>query len=77
MEPTLKDWIYYLLKFDFIIKNTDVYKRLRDILYEKHEFDEITISKYIKNHQPLTCKEVVLNYKEYVREKKLNLILED
>jgi hypothetical protein len=75
MSINKRDWLYYLLNFQFITDDKGIYQRIRDMIYNGIDFDDVKIYKDIMFIKPISDKSEVYSFKEWARDKKINQIL--
>lgn len=76
IDSSKKQYIYYLLNFDFVLNDTNVYGFLRKLIYNGSDYDADKIYEIISRMKPLTDKEELLTLTQYIRNKKINDLLD-
>jgi len=76
LDNNKREYLYYLLNFEFIINNSNIYESLRKLLYKGCDYDEDVMIKTITSLKPLSYNDNVLTFKQFFRERKLEIILD-
>jgi hypothetical protein len=71
-----KQYIYYLLDFDFVLNDHNIYGFLRGLIYNGSDYDADRIYEIISRMKPLSHKEELLTLTQYIRNKKINDLLD-
>ena len=71
-----KQYIYYLLDFDFVLNDHNIYGALRKLIYNGLDYDADRIYEIISRMKPLSHKEELLTLNQYIRNKKINDLLD-
>ena len=71
-----KKYIYYLLDFDFVLNDHNIYGALRKLIYNGLDYDADRIYEIISRMKPLSHKEELLTLTQYIRNKKINDLLD-
>ena len=75
MTKDKKNWLYYLLEFQFIKNDQNLYQYIRDLLYRGKNFDDVDLYMIIQNKKPLSDNSEIYSMVQWVRDFKIDQII--